>query len=254
MSTRSWRFCFSHVRRKQWCLMDTMVHDHPWTMHLRMQQYNLHLSMLTPVEAKLIWTYPICRDTYVWITVQALENTTKAIISSLFFWVEDQILRSVQRVTEIVTCCATRPWPASCCFASKLVPGRKVGRSWGRNAGACHVSPWEPVDFLLMSFEDVTWFWLQILDTSLSSLFKGSDVYYIGLQTFTEGNPNNFVHCILYALHCHKSLLAPFNLKTKWYRYIAKYQPTQYFYYELWIIVLFFRQVRLKNNHIKHWP
>lgn len=85
MSTRSWRFCFSHVRRKQWCLMDTMVHDHPWTMHLRMQQYNLHLSMLTPVEAKLIWTYPICRDTYVWITVQALENTTKAIISSLFF-------------------------------------------------------------------------------------------------------------------------------------------------------------------------
>lgn len=159
MSTRSCRSCFSHLRRKQWCLMDTMVHDHPWTMHLQMQQNNPHLSILTPVEAKLIWAYPICRNT--WHTcesphVQALENTNKAIISSLFFGVEDPILRSVQRVTEIVTCCATRLWPASCCFASKLVPGRKVGRSWGRNAGACHVSPWEPVDFLLMSFEDVT--------------------------------------------------------------------------------------------------
>ena len=101
--------------------------------------------------------------------VQALEDTTKAIISSLFFGVEDPILRSVQRVTEIVTCCATRLWPASCCFASKLVPGRKVGRSWGRNAGACHVSRMGTSGFfvnVLRSLGDERWFWLQILDTS----------------------------------------------------------------------------------------
>ena len=76
---------------------------------------------------------------------------------------------------------------------------------------------WEPVDFLLMSFGPwemrdgfgcrfghiITFIALQRIRCLL---------YYIGLQTLNEGNPNNFVDCILYALH--KSL-APFNLKTK---------------------------------------